>query len=522
MSGAPPPEALPPRRRRRWKVLIGVLAFGMVLVFGPMAAAPLVRARIVEEINRDLDGHLQVGELSLNPFGRIGIAGLRLSGPDGEPLLLAKQAWAETSVLGLIGGNFDGSLLIEGVEIHLWPERGAELRLDPADVGRAHRGAPIGRGRIHFDRMPRVRGTVEVRDSRLVVHDRAGHLSVLDLKLGMVVDGLDQPALVSALLATRDEQGSTGSLKLDGQFVLSDGRHLDADTLQADLELVLERLDLSALAGWFEPDPAWEGLAGLADGRLSLRKPRGQALRLEADLEVDQLRSVEFQTRSLSLAGVLEQAAVSEEPGRDPANVLRLAVTGLETADGLGPLLRYVHPMFAGRSGAADLPGTMDLELELAYPAALAALHDAEAPLAPLRGRGKLSLAPSSLSGSPFLLEMMDAAGAGEQASLGLAPLRFTVAGGSLRYAEPWAVRIGDLETTFHGAVGLDGRLDLEWRLPVTPEVARSRPSAAPRAGELLRVPVLGSLQRPSLDWSSAVGDGSPVRVESTAEGRVD
>jgi len=519
MSGTPPPAAPQPRRRRRWKILLGLAALGLVVVFGPIAAAPLVKARIVAEINRDIDGYLELGELSLNPFGGIGVTGFRLLDEAGQPVVLARRAWADTSLLSLLAGRLEGFVEIEGVEIHLRPEHAADLRLDPQELARA--GGRTGRsaGRVHLHDYPEVRGTIEVRDSRLVVHDGAGHLSVLDLKLGAVVDGLDSPAYVSALLATRDEHGSTGSMILGGELQLSDGSHIDADTLEASLRLDLERLDLSALAGWFEPDPSWEGLAGLADGWIQLDKRRGDAVRLEADLAVERLRSLEFQSDGLKLTAVAERLAEGEREQRRPANLLRLQLAGLEAREGLGPLLRRVHPMFAGRAGAgAALPGSMDLALELAFPAPLSG--GGEAPLAPLRGHGELRLAAASLSGSPFLIEMLDLAGAGEQAALGLTPLRFVVTGDRLRYAEPWAVQIGDRRTRFQGEVGADGALALEWLVPVDAALASRHFALRGRDGEVVVIPVTGTLERPQLDWAGAAdGSGLTVPLEPVSPG---
>jgi hypothetical protein len=279
MEPSTPPEAPAPRRRRR-TLWIGALAVLLIVVCGPMAALPFVEAQMVADWNRAVDGEVRVEELSLNPFGRPGLRGLRWTDPEGRPVLSVDRAWADAGWTDLLTGSFHGELEVAGLEMHLRPEKAAEFHLpQPEDVHLA----PAGQG-LHLHPMPEVSGAVHVSDSRLVLHHADGGLQVLDLELSAHLGGLDRPAPFEGVVGLLDAAGAQGVAAFAGTLTLADEHRLDASTVHGRLRIQVADLDLDALRRWFREDPLPDAGHGVVAGEIRLSREPGGAWLVESEL----------------------------------------------------------------------------------------------------------------------------------------------------------------------------------------------------------------------------------------------
>lgn len=265
--------------------MLGLFAAAVAVVVGlPSLLGPTIVQHAVANLNRRIDGRLELARVHLAPSGRIAIEGLTLVDGAGRLLVTASHAVAETSLLGMLTGTFDGALVASGVEYHLWPEQ--QVRLHLPDLGEFWRPAdpsewfepPPG---FDFHRLPAVRGTIEIADSHLFVHDESGNTRAFAFRLGGVLEGLDQPAHVRAFLSGRNRDGSAGRAQATCEFTLSDGDRVHRDSVRAVLEIACDGLDLTPLLGCDlgsvrllkEPGQRWR-LDGPSD-------PNGAAIRSE-------------------------------------------------------------------------------------------------------------------------------------------------------------------------------------------------------------------------------------------------
>src|SRR5688572_29739099 len=112
----PPPEEDPqfddfgkpkkPRKRRKWPwvVLVLLLLLGLLVLFLPtIANAPPVRAFVLEKINNQLNGTLEVTEWSFGWTGNTEITGVRIT-QNGAQVLAARRLFTELSLLDMVKG----------------------------------------------------------------------------------------------------------------------------------------------------------------------------------------------------------------------------------------------------------------------------------------------------------------------------------------------------------------------------------------------------------------------------------
>jgi hypothetical protein len=66
-------------------------------------------------------------------------------------------------------------------------------------------------------------------------------------------------------------------------------------------------------------------------------------------------------------------------------------------------------------------------------------------------------------------------------------------------------IAAGDVVVTTSGSVGLDGSLELVAGIPILKEWVDKTPALQPLAGQMIQIPVRGTVQRPQLDSSGLV-----------------
>ena len=220
-----------------------------------------------------------------------------------------------------------------------------------------------------------------------------------------------------------------------------------------------------------------------------------------------------------------ESVGADEEP---PKSRIHLTMNQVKANTELSPGLGRAHPLLAGldESPGGALFGLLNMDLTLRYEGFLTAEQLAGGwdglLQGPVSGRGTLALDQAKISGSPLLSQLFGHLGAGPaEQKVALAPVKFRVGNGRLRYEEPWTWTIGGLATNFTGSVGFDQSLQLAWNVLITEELAGRNSLLGELAGQKLVVPVGGTLEDPKLDFDGAVKGLAKQLAESRLEGAI-
>ena len=327
--------------------------------------------------------------------------------------------------------------------------------------------------------------------------------------LGVEQLSLDSPAL------TLEASGALRGIET-GEFYLADVKGQASylpDALAPLLEGVLpgrfegserKQVELSfdgPLEG-FQP----EDLLGGAKGHSTIELGTYSAFGLDVQGGV----ALDLEPGSLKLGGELNAAGgafnLALDYSGDGAG-LSLSLSGAQADARLAPLLGELHPVFSGleKVEGAALDGLLDAKLSLRIdgPIDLAGLAQGF-DLSRVRGEGSLSLSQAHITGSPLLAKLLSAAGRPAETPIDMAPIAFHFDGKRLSYREPWTWRIGGIETRFTGGVGVDGKLDMAWEIPITEAMIAKHGFLEGLAGRLVSVPLGGTLTAPKLDWKNA------------------
>lgn len=316
-----------------------------------------------------------------------------------------------------------------------------------------------------------------------------GELAYVPDRLGVVL----APWLPGTLRGATEERVS---FALDGPL-----QDLDLWTLLAGAQ---GRVDLGL--GRFERPEIALG------GRLSLEAKEG-ALLLRGDLQAN--------GGTLQIDGNL----ALQDTGRGTRSRLALATKGVRASSGLAPLLSHLHPAFATvKEAQGSLEGLIDLTLDLTYdarltPELLAGGFEA-LPKTPLNGTGRLALGSAALRGAP-LLATLASFGVDVERTLDLRPIEFSIQKGRVSYAKPWTWTFADTETTFTGSLGLDQSLDLVWNVPIGPGLIERWPFLASLSGEVLALPLRGTVRAPRLESETLLKDLAAKVAKKELEGRL-
>jgi len=78
-------------------------------------------------------------------------------------------------------------------------------------------------------------------------------------------------------------------------------------------------------------------------------------------------------------------------------------------------------------------------------------------------------------------------------------------------------IQAGDVLLTTSGSVGLDGSLELIAAVPILKEWVDKTPALQPLAGQMIQIPIRGTVSRPQLDGSSMIQLGQQLATSALA-----
>ncbi len=393
-------------QRTRLLVLVAVVTLAVVLAAGARLLGRLDPESLRSELQAELQGWLgipvEVASARLVLAGGVGIQASDLRAGEGEdPEIRIRTARALLDLRSVLFGRIEVRRL-ELAGVHARLERGPEGWSPPA-VARLLGGSTeaeerrLGRSLLEAARLvlrvPPAAPALAIEDAELVVRTgpaaAAGRLALTDVsvRLAQRVFGRGHRLQASAHLA---EHGSGGRLVADA--TLREGR--------SELELVLERVDLAALAPLASRLPALRGVGGTASGVLRWRQDGAGHHDLQLQLE----------GRSLALRSQVDERRLElEVPGT------RLEVDALAKPDriSISRLALASGEMQLDASGTLALPLRETAATDLVVSARdlrLLGSRDALLALLPEGGNGLRDVAAGIEAGR---LVRMDARGSG-------------------------------------------------------------------------------------------------------------
>ena len=229
---------------------------------------------------------------------------------------------------------------------------------------------------------------------------------------------------------------------------------------------------------------------------------------------------------TLTMTGEMDLREAGPD-GAPPRSRIAVEMSGVGANSKLSPLLSMVHPAFAAVDNLekGEIEGSIACDLDLTFdgaltPELLEGGWDA-LPKANLNGTGRLSISDAALRGSPLFDLMLGELGADPQRTMSIRPVEFAIEKGRLRYAKPWTWTIDGTKTTFTGSIGLDETLSLTWNVPIDDKLVAKHDYLRALSGEVIEVPLGGTVRSPRLDWQGVIGDLASKALQNEVKDRL-
>ncbi len=247
----PAEAAAPPKKMRRWKKILlwtgGICAalFLIVLLFGPMIIAPIVRSKVVAVLNEKLNGTTELDEFSFGWTGNVHVGGLRVKDSKGEVILSTKKVDISASVMSAIGGSYIADVTIEDPVIVVRHQADGSfnlMALMKAEPVKPDRDATKSDRPKKDEKLPTVKAKVTVTGGRVTFfHEDGRSTQLTDLAAKLTIDTLDKPIAFDASLA------GIGTVKVKGEITVAKEGKLDLDHLHGPVGLTFTDINLAKL-----------------------------------------------------------------------------------------------------------------------------------------------------------------------------------------------------------------------------------------------------------------------------------
>lgn len=305
----PPPA---PKKRRKWPfIVVGLLLLLVLLVLlaPTIASTGPVRGMVVGQINKSLNGMVQINDWSFSWIGGTRIDGIRVF-QDGAQIAEVKQLTTDLSVKDLLAAKtIDlGKVKADGVSFVLKIyEDGTTnihklLNLQPSTEPVT---APDLRGELMAD----LRGTIERAGQPPIFLDP----STVNIK----ISDINQPIDHIIALALRVGDGSQGKIAINGSAKVFEKKgvtnELDLSTLKANETIELSAVDVAGVGTL-----VGQKVQGVANGKLAAKVAGLNDLAVAGNLAVDNLQVPLGQDtfRTSKLTVTIPQTLVDQATGR--------------------------------------------------------------------------------------------------------------------------------------------------------------------------------------------------------------
>lgn len=258
-------EPKKPRKRRKWPwvLLVLLILLGVLVLFLPtIANAPPVRAFVLEKLNDQLNGQVEITDWSLGWTGNTEITGVRIT-QNGAQILAARRLFTELSLFDMVKGDWNlGTTVVEDLTFVL-----KQFPDGTNNFQKLLKGPPS----TEPITLPDLRGDVDVvfwgsitqPDGTVITFDRSHLNAKFDSINGPIAHDLDVTARIAGT--------SPGKLAAKGQVDLFENGRVSFEQLAMDESAQIGEFPLDAIAVLFPPDAPITTLQGLTSGKLQLQ-----------------------------------------------------------------------------------------------------------------------------------------------------------------------------------------------------------------------------------------------------------
>jgi hypothetical protein len=275
-------------------MLLGIFLLVLLIValLPTIASTAPVKSMVLERINRRLNGAVAIDSWSLGWFSGFKLRGIRLADAQGRTVVAIRSVIVPASVPALLGSHRQlGAVAIESpkADIVLYPDGTNSLtRLikpaqaaaggDPPDP--ATPPQPLG-----FD----VTGVIGIMNGELSLQSaKAGRLFLVrELHAAVKIESLEKPIRLDLIAALGEERAA---LSVDGSATVLHAGRLDPNAVEAEIFVLLNRLDIGPLAALARQYGAPVEAGGLLSVRMLNAQVHGLgSIQAVGDIALDRL-----------------------------------------------------------------------------------------------------------------------------------------------------------------------------------------------------------------------------------------
>ncbi len=511
-ESSPPASPQPAKKRGCFKFLL----FGGLVLVGLVAAVPTLVSKfgagpLQDALSEQLDADVTIESFGFGWGGTAHLEGLRIVDKQGFEHMALQRFEGSIAPFAAVRGSYEVEGKVVGLKMHadqaedgawsfsrLFPTTSPSEEAAPEEGEAAEVGAP-----------PALDAKLSMEGTEILVTTPKGNRQVAVTSGRLLIPALDELSRLDVNGQITGDGDLAEPLRVQGDLVL--WAALDPEGMDqplAELE--------TWIGGSVDGVPGSEAFS--MTSVIDLRQGwQGSQLELEADMAAMGEMIAPFLWEWAPDAGRMELGATlgSEETG----STFTMRMIDARATTKMAPALAYAHPAFAGleQVKGAQLAGGLGFELNFQVPGAANVQEWMEnPPIDQLAGGGSLSLSGLSLSGAQVLDQLYGLLGVTDK-KLDLSTLQFSLDAGRLVYDKPWAWNMLGSPTTFGGAVGLDGELDLVWKLPITEAMGEKTSLLKSAVGRTLELPLGGQMASPKMPWGKAIEDLAKSAIEDRA-----
>jgi hypothetical protein len=309
---AQPAEPKRPVKKKRhlWLKIIGGLVgllVLLVLLLPTIASTGMVRSIVVEKVNDQLNGKLDIADWSFGWLSGARIDGVKVVDADGKQILQLKSLDAPISLMGAIFGHINlHKVVLDGLNFHAVREADGTLNFaqlakpsseepssappkevsppEPAEKSESPNASASAPPRQ--TKLPNVSGEIVVTNCTGTIDDvqakTTAHLT--SLEADVKIPDINQPIEDTFEAAIDNGKGATGKISADGKVLVVKDNILLTDPAQLireadiDQKASLTGFDLGTIAPFLGSDSGIDKVAGVSDGEVDIRfKPMTDA-----------------------------------------------------------------------------------------------------------------------------------------------------------------------------------------------------------------------------------------------------
>jgi hypothetical protein len=260
------------RARRRWPWVIGGLLglCVLVLLVGPLIAAPIVKGLLIDGVHESSDARASLDDLSISLGGHVRVTGFRIDDASGLNVAEVGLVDVQADVLGALTGVYQAVVTVDGLSVHARLDDQGEWNLVSLSRGKqqgnATRKADRESTSDEASGLPDLKLSLRVRDGTFSMHTPTGLTELRNLNLSLDLTDMEAPAPFHISGLVFGPSGPGGELSLDGSITLARDGRFDPAGVQAELDYILRDLTLAALQPVLAALIPLDEVAGVIEG----------------------------------------------------------------------------------------------------------------------------------------------------------------------------------------------------------------------------------------------------------------